>query len=108
MKTTQERKKMMKKREETSDRPKRIFLYRPKTNVRQEYSADNEYSAQGSKHCKSVKVYKEKYSFLGWHLQVAVDTMLDGHDLWATETKMHTKLTMSTKSLLSRENIAWK
>ena len=91
---------------------KRIFLFRPKTNIRQEnateYSANNEYSAQGSKHCKSVKLYKEKYGFLGWHLQVAVDTMLDGHDLWATKTNMHKKLTMSTKSLLSRENIAWK
>jgi hypothetical protein len=91
---------------------KRIFLFRPKTNIRQEnateYSADNEYSAKGSKHRKSVKLYKEKYGFLGWHLQVAVDTMLDGHDLWATETNMHKKLTMSTKSLLSRENIAWK
>jgi hypothetical protein len=53
-------------------------------------------------------LYKEKYGFLGWHLQVAVDTMLDGPDLWATETNMHKKLTMSTKSLLSRENIAWK
>jgi hypothetical protein len=64
--------------------------------------------AQGSKHRKNVKLYKEKYGFLGWHLQVAVDTMLDGPDLWATETNMHKKLTMSTKSLLSRENIAWK
>jgi hypothetical protein len=35
---------------------KRIFLFWPKTNIRQEnaaeYSADNEYSAQGSKHLK--------------------------------------------------------
>jgi hypothetical protein len=34
-------------------------LFRPKTNIRQEnaaeYSADNEYSAQGSKHYKKVK-----------------------------------------------------
>jgi hypothetical protein len=91
---------------------KRIFLFRPKTNIRQEnateYSADNEYSAQGRKHRKSVKLYKEIYGILGWHLQVAVNTMLDGHDLWATETNMHTKLTMSPKSLLARENIAWK
>jgi hypothetical protein len=67
---------------------KRIFLFRPKTNIRQEnaaeYSADNEYSAQGSKHCKKVNLHKEKNSFLGWQLQVAVD----GHNLW--------------------ENIAWK
>jgi hypothetical protein len=38
---------------------KRIFLFRPKTNIRQEnaaeYSADNEYSAQGSKHYKKFK-----------------------------------------------------
>jgi hypothetical protein len=38
---------------------KRIFLFRPKTNIRQEnaaeYSADNKYSAQGSKHYKKVK-----------------------------------------------------
>jgi hypothetical protein len=56
---------------------KRIFLFRPKTNIRQEnaaeYLADNEYSAQGSKHCKKVNLYKEKNSFLGWQLQVAVD-----------------------------------
>jgi hypothetical protein len=58
---------------------------------------------------KAVNIAKvSNCGFLGWHLQVAVDTMLDGHDLWATETNMHTKLTMSTKSLLSRENIAWK
>jgi hypothetical protein len=49
---------------------KRIFLFRPKTNIRQEndaeYSADNKYSAQGNKHyCKSVNLYKEKYVFLG-------------------------------------------
>jgi hypothetical protein len=38
---------------------KRIFWFRPKTNIWQEnaaeYSADNEYSAQGSKHYKKVK-----------------------------------------------------
>jgi cobalamin biosynthesis protein CobT len=38
---------------------KRIFLFRPKTNIRQEnaaeYSADNKYSAAGSKQCKTVK-----------------------------------------------------
>jgi hypothetical protein len=39
-------------------------------------------------------LYKEKYGFLGWHLYVAVNTMLDGHDLWAMETNMHKKLTM--------------
>jgi hypothetical protein len=75
---------------------KRIFLFRPKTNIRQEnaakYSADNEYSAQGSKHCKKVNLYKEKNSFLGWQLQVAVD----GHHLWATETCMQKTLTMLT------------
>jgi hypothetical protein len=51
---------------------KRIFLFRPKTDIRQEnateYSADTKYSAQNSKHRKSVKLYKEKYGFLGWHL----------------------------------------
>jgi hypothetical protein len=35
---------------------KQIFLFRSKRNIRQEnaakYSADNEHSAQGSKHCK--------------------------------------------------------
>jgi hypothetical protein len=60
---------------------KRILLFRPKTNIRQEnateYSADNEYSAQSSKHRKSVNLYEEKNGFLGWQLQVAVD----GHDL---------------------------
>jgi hypothetical protein len=75
---------------------KRIFLFRTKTNIRQEnaaeYSADNEYSAQGSKHCKKVNLYKEKNSFLGWQLQVAVD----GHNLWATETYMQKTLTMLT------------
>jgi hypothetical protein len=47
-----------------------------------EYLADNEYSAQDSKHRKSVNLYKEKHCFVGWQLQVAVD----GHDLLATET----------------------
>jgi hypothetical protein len=67
-----------------------------------EYSADNKYSAQGSKHCKNVNLYKEKIGFLWWQLQVA----FDGHDLYATETYIHKTLTMSTKSLLSREKIA--
>jgi hypothetical protein len=70
---------------------KQIFLFRPKTNIRQEIatecSAKNEYSAQGSKHRKSVNMYKEKIGFLGWQLQVE----LDGHDLWATEPYMHKK-----------------
>jgi hypothetical protein len=43
---------------------KRIILFRPKTNIRQEnaaeYSADNEYSAPGSKHCKKIRFVKEK------------------------------------------------
>jgi hypothetical protein len=73
---------------------KRIFLFRPKTNIWQEkaakYSANNEYSAQGSKHCKNVNLYKKKKGFLGWQLQVAVD----GHDLFATETYIHKTLTM--------------
>jgi hypothetical protein len=60
---------------------KRIFLFLPKTNIQQEeaakYSADNKYSAQGSKHRKNVNLNKEKNGFLGWQLQVAVD----GHDL---------------------------
>jgi hypothetical protein len=49
-------------------------------------------------------LYKEKIGFLGWQLRIAVN----GHGLWATETYMHKTLTMSTKSLLSRENIACK
>jgi hypothetical protein len=47
---------------------KRIFLFRPKTNIRQEnaaeYSADNEYSAQGSKHSKNVNL-NENHFFSG-------------------------------------------
>jgi hypothetical protein len=43
---------------------KRIFLFQPKTNIRQEnaaeYSADNEYSAQGSKYGKNDNHYQEK------------------------------------------------
>jgi hypothetical protein len=39
---------------------KRIFLFWPKTNIRQEnaaeFSADNEYSAHVSKHCKKVNL----------------------------------------------------
>jgi hypothetical protein len=39
---------------------KQIFLFRPKTNIRQEnaaeYSADNEYSAQGNKHPKNLNL----------------------------------------------------
>jgi hypothetical protein len=49
---------------------KRIFLFWPKTNIRQEnaaeYSADNEYSAQGSKHFKNVYLNQEQKCFLGW------------------------------------------
>jgi hypothetical protein len=81
---------------------KRIFFFRPKTNIRQEnaaeYSADNEYSAQGSKHCKKVRFVQETICFLGWQLQVPVD-------LWATKTRsacMHNtlkKLTFSKKWL---------
>jgi hypothetical protein len=86
---------------------KQIFLFRPKTNIRQEIatecSAKNEYSAQGSKHRKSVNMYKEKIGFLGWQLQVE----LDGHDLWATEPYMHKNLTMSATSFLSWENISF-
>jgi hypothetical protein len=48
---------------------KRIFLFRPKTNIRQEnadeYLADNEYSAQRSKHCKKIKLNQKQKSFLG-------------------------------------------
>jgi hypothetical protein len=47
---------------------KRIFLFWPKTNIRQEnaaeYSAHNEYSAQGSKHCKNVD-FNENRVFSG-------------------------------------------
>jgi hypothetical protein len=78
---------------------KRIFLFRPKTNIWQEnaaeYLADNEYSAQGSKHRKNVNLCKEKN--VGWQLQVA----FDGHDLWATcnmHRKQTRKQTLSTKS----------
>jgi hypothetical protein len=71
-------------------------LFRLKTNIRQEnaaeYSADNEDSAQGSKHHKNVNLYKRFFCFLEWQLQVAVD----GHDLWARY--MHKTLTMSPKS----------
>jgi hypothetical protein len=39
---------------------KQIFGFRPKTNIRQEnaaeYSTDNEYSAQGSKHYKKSQI----------------------------------------------------
>jgi hypothetical protein len=58
---------------------KRIFLFRPKTNIGQEnaaeYSADNdEYSAQGRKHApKKSKKNQEYKCFLGWQLQVAVN-----------------------------------
>jgi hypothetical protein len=54
-----------------SDRPKTDFLV----------SADNEYSAQGSKHCKNVNLNAEQKCFLGWQLQVAVNCQ----DLWATK-----------------------
>jgi hypothetical protein len=78
-----------------SDRPKTDFLVSAE-NIRQEnaaeYSADNEYSAQGSKHCKKVRFVSEKKCFLGWQLQVPVD-------LWATKTHsacMHKTLKMPT------------
>jgi hypothetical protein len=82
---------------------KRIFWFRPKTNIWQEnaaeYLADNEYSAQGSKHYKKVKFASGK-KILGWQLQVPVD-------LWATKTYcacMHKTLTMLTKKQLSQKN----
>jgi hypothetical protein len=56
---------------------KRIFLFCPKTNIRQEYaaeySADNEYSAQGSKHCNNSNLDAEQKCFLGWQMQVVVN-----------------------------------
>jgi hypothetical protein len=71
---------------------KRIFLFRTKTNNRQEnaaeYSADNKYSAHGSKHYKKVKFALGKKSFLGWQLQVPVDKNI---------VCMHKSLTKSTK-----------
>jgi hypothetical protein len=85
---------------------KRIFLFRPKTNIRQEYaaeySADNEYSAQGSKHCKKSQICIRKTNwFLWWQLQVPVD-------LWATQTYcacMDETLTKSTKNQLSPKKL---
>jgi hypothetical protein len=45
---------------------KRIFLFRPKTNIRQEnaaeYSADNKYSAQCNKHLKKSNLQKDFFS----------------------------------------------
>jgi hypothetical protein len=45
----------------------RIFLLRPKTNIRQEnaaeYSADYKYSAQSRKHQKNVNLYMENKLF---------------------------------------------
>jgi hypothetical protein len=65
---------------------KRIFLFQPKTNIWQEnaaeYSADNEYSAQGSKHCKNINFNQEQKCFQRCQLQVAVNFQ----DLWATKT----------------------
>jgi hypothetical protein len=59
---------------------KRIFLFRPKTNICQEkaaeYSADNKYSAQGSKHCKNVNLYKEKNGFLWWQCKLHLMGMI--------------------------------
>jgi hypothetical protein len=56
---------------------KRIFLFRLKTNIRQEnaaeYSADNEYLAQGSKYGKNDNHYQEKIVFVRWQLHDAVD-----------------------------------
>jgi hypothetical protein len=56
---------------------KRIVLFRLKTNIRQEnaaeYSADNKYLAQGSKHRKNVNLYQEKFVFVSWQLHVAVN-----------------------------------
>jgi hypothetical protein len=77
---------------------KRIFLFRPKTNIRQENDA--KYSPITNIGHKAVNMAKisicirKTLVFLGWQLQVSVD----GHDLWATETYMHKTLTMSTKS----------
>jgi hypothetical protein len=74
----------------------RIFLFRPKTNIRQEnaaeYSADNEYSAQGSKHCKNVNLNQEQKCFLGWQLQVSVNGVapLAMPRRWRTELKKTT------------------
>jgi hypothetical protein len=78
---------------------------RPITNIRR----------KAVKLAKNVNLYQEKYDFLGGlQSQVtfdgqdfwAIDTYM--HKTWAIETYLHKTLIMSTKSLLSRENIARK
>jgi hypothetical protein len=74
---------------------KRIFLFWPKTNIRQEnaaeYSADNKYSAQGGKYCKNVNL---KRIFLeGLQLQLIIKIY--------GQQKHTVHKTMSSKSLLS-------
>jgi hypothetical protein len=60
-----------------SDRPKTDFFVSAETNIRQEnaaeYSANNEYSAQGRKHSKNVNLNKEQNNNLGWQFQVAAN-----------------------------------
>jgi hypothetical protein len=64
-----------------SDRPKTDFLVSAENEYSARKCADNEYSAQGSKHCKNVNLNAEQKCFLGWQLQVAVNCQ----DLWATK-----------------------
>jgi hypothetical protein len=66
---------------------KRIFLFWPKTNIRQEnaaeYSADNEYSAQGSKHRKNVNLNENHFFFRDVSCKLQ---SINCQDLWATKT----------------------
>jgi hypothetical protein len=76
-------------------------LFRPKTNIRQEnaaeYSADHEYLAQSSKHCKNVNL-SNNY-FLGWQLILKIYEQ--------QKHTVHETLTMSTKWVFSRKKRAY-
>jgi hypothetical protein len=78
-----------------------FFLFRPKTNIRQEnaaeYSADHEYLAQSSKHCKNVNL-SNNY-FLGWQLILKIYEQ--------QKHTVHETLTMSTKWVFSRKKRAY-
>jgi hypothetical protein len=72
-----------------SDRTKTDFLV----------SAENEYSAQSSKHCKNVNLNEEQKYFLGLQLQVAVNCQ----DL--KNQSVHKILTMSNTCLFFRKKL---
>jgi hypothetical protein len=89
---------------------KRIFVLREKTNIRQEnapeYSADNEYSAQCSKHWKNVNLNEEQKCFLGWMLQSSCSQLIV--KIYGQQKHTVHKTLIMSKTCFFLEKMAWK